>query len=233
MLLLAVIAIIVAFTVPEIRALVGLEKLDPETNKEYPDSTSNRPDPVFDNTAQKGWENESSKSDGPQKIETETEKIPENERPKNSENSKLEEKDQGGNEMKKNEKETSNPPYLRKRTIDNVEMRITGFVQEMNVATVFFELENKDAINKIRDFSIYPEYQELMDQHSNSYSSRRCKVGNLDYNTGNLPVKLVYSNTSPGLVEFEVSEDEITKITYLKIGLGIDYFEFTNVPISK
>ncbi|MFZ2897299.1 MAG: hypothetical protein WA004_01680 [Saprospiraceae bacterium] len=122
--------------------------------------------------------------------------------------------------------------YLAKRTIDNVEMKIIEFSQEGDIATIEFVLENKDASKTTRDFPIYPEYQQLIDGNSNSFRSQRCKVGNLDYSTGNLPVKLVFGNRTNGLVEFNVGGNTISKISYLKIGLGIIYFEFTNVAIN-
>lgn len=127
---------------------------------------------------------------------------------------------------------SSSKTYIAKRAINSVELRIVGFTQDGNIAIVNFELENKDASNTVRDFSVYPEYQQLNDQNSNTFRSQRCAVGNLDYTTGNLPVKLIYGNVTKGLVEFNVGANVITKIAYLKIGLDINYFEFINIPIK-
>ena len=110
-------------------------------------------------------------------------------------------------------------------------MKIIRYEQEGDQFILYFELENKDQVNSIRSFSVYPEYQELIDQNSNVYRSTRCKIGNLDYNTGNLPVKLVSGNATPGLVEFKVGGNKISKIQYLKIGLDINYFEFSNISL--
>lgn len=127
---------------------------------------------------------------------------------------------------KPDDKKNTDKIYAKK-SIDEVEVRITGFEQSGNAFKLFFEWENKSIVDPKKEITLWGTDGNLQDQDSNSFGSSRMRVGNVE--TG--VVNLIQGNTTKGFIEFEVGNQKITKINLFTFYVG-NQIEFYNIPVT-